>query len=264
MSMPPPPPPPPPGPPPPPPPPGPPPPPPIPPGGMYQPPAPGEGPLSVGAVLSRGWAAFRARLKDFVIVAVIVGVINGLLGALINGDDPETAGLLLVAAISVVVSIIGSLATTRLALAAVDHEPMAIGALFQQATSRAGAYLLWSIVAAIIVAIGLVLCVLPGLIAAFFLCLVPFAAMERRADGENPLGASFAAVKEQSGNIILVFLVFLGLLIAAAVIATILGVIPVLGPILGAILQFALTSFGLCSFAVIYRNTMMGRTAQRL
>ena len=242
----------------------PPPPPPPPPSFGAPPPSGGAGGLGVGDVLSRGWAAFMSRLKDFAIVAVGVGVINGLLSAVLRSGSPGNGRIALLGLVTVIVSIVGSLVTTRLSLAAIDNDARPLGELANQAMGRAGAYLGWTIVAGLIVMVGIVLCILPGLAAAFFLCLVPFAAMEVRAGGANPIQASFDAVKQQAGNVFLVFLVFLGIAIATAIVAGILGLIPVLGPIVGAIIQFGLSCFGLCAFGTIYRNTAMGRSAVRL
>ena len=240
----------------------PPPPPPPPYGGGYIPEGTG-GPMGVGQILSRGWATFKSRLPDFVKIAVIVGVINGVLGfALSRGDNISRGRLGLVALIGFVVSIVGSLITTRIALAAVDGDATPFAGLSSQAMARAGGYLGWTLLTGLIVAVGLVLCILPGLAAAFFLCLVPFAAMEGRS-GTSPLSASYNAVKEKAGEIILVFLVFIGIAIVVAIVAGILGFIPLIGNIIGSALQFAVTSFGLCAFATIYRNSSAGRVGAR-
>jgi uncharacterized protein involved in cysteine biosynthesis len=132
------------------------------------------------------------------------------------------------------------------------------GALAGEATSKIGSYIGWTLVAGLIVFAGALLCLLPGLVAAFFLMFVPFLAIELTS-GTNPLVGSFNAVKEQAGNLILLFLVFIGLGIALAIVGLILGLIPVIGQILSSVLQFALFGFALCTLAVVYRASAVGR-----
>lgn len=240
----------------------PPPPPPPPYGGGYVP-AGSSGPMGVGDILSRGWAAFKSRLPDFVKIAIVVGVVNGVLGfALSRGDNVSRGRLGLVALVGLVVSIVGSLITTRISLAAVDGDATPFAGLSSQAMARAGGYLGWTLLTGLIVAIGFVLCILPGLVAAFFLCLVPFAAMEGRS-ATSPLSASFNTVKEKAGEIIRVFLVFIGIAILVAIVAGVLGFIPLIGNIIGSVLQFGLTCFGSSAFATIYRNSSAGRLGAR-
>lgn len=214
--------------------------------------------LTVGEALSRGWASFMKRWVDFVIIAVIVGVIAGVFSWLLLRDNFSTVRVLIWTFISLALAVLASLWQTKISLAAVDGDERPFGALVSEAMGKLGPYLGWTIVAGLIVFVGLVLCVLPGLIAAFFLMFVPFLAIEMRREG-NPIADSFNAVKEQAGNLILLFLVFVGLAIVASIISSILNFIPLIGGIAGSIIQFVLFGFTLCTLAGVYRASAIGR-----
>ena len=214
--------------------------------------------LSVGQALSKGWESFVKRWVDFLIIAVIVGVIAVVFSWLLVRDNYNAGRLLLWSFISLALAVLASLWQTMVALAAVDGDERPFGTLVSEAMGKLGAYLGWTIVAGLIVFVGLVLCVLPGILAAFFLMFVPFLAIEMRRQG-NPLSDSFNAVKQEAGNLILVFLVFLGLAIVASIISSILNFIPLIGGIAGSIIQFLLFGFTICTLAGIYRASAIGR-----
>ncbi len=214
--------------------------------------------LSVSEALSNGWTAFTRRWVDFVIIAVAVGVVAGIFQWLLVRDDVNAFRLLLWTFISLALSVLSSLFFTKISLASVDRDERPFGALLSEAMGKLGPYLGWTIVAGLIVFVGLILCVVPGLIAAFFLMFVPFLAIEMRRQG-SPIGDSFAAIKEQAGSLILLFLVFLGLAIASTIIGSILNFIPLIGGIAASIIQFILFGFVLCTLAGVYRASAIGR-----
>lgn len=228
------------------------------------PPPPSEGypgggsSLTVGEALSRGWDAFVKRWVDFLIIAVIVGVVGGVFSWLLLRDDVNVWRWGLYAFISLVLGVLASLWQTKVSLAAVDGDERPFGTLVSEAMTKFGSYLGWVIVAGLIIFVGLILCILPGIVAAFFLMFVPFVAIEMRRQG-NPIADSFNAVKEQAGNLILLFLVFVGIAIVSSLISGILSYIPLLGSIAGSIIQFVLFAFTLCTIAVVYRSSAIGR-----
>jgi uncharacterized protein involved in cysteine biosynthesis len=152
-----------------------------------------------------------------------------------------------------------SLFQTKLALSAADEDRRSFAELRGEAMTKLGPYVGWTILAGLIISVGVLLCVLPGLIAAFFLLFVPFLAIEMTR-GVNPLVGSFNAVKEKAGSLILLFLVFVAIVIGLGIVSFVLGFIPLLGPIVTAILQFVLFGFALCTLAVVYRASGIGRS----
>lgn len=235
----------------------------------------------VAAALTLGWQAFMARIKDFAIVAIalglIFGVVTGLLTLVLVGgastvkNDPvtgqatvnggalgATVGLMLVTILAFfVVGIIGSAIETRLALAAVDDEETGLRDVAREAMSRIGPYFGWGAASFGIVMVGFVLCFIPGIAAAFFLMLVPFIVIEGRIR-DNPLRDSVRAVKERAGELIIVFVVIFGLNLVVSFITFFVGVIPFIGPIIQGILSFILGAYALCTYAVVYRSSAVG------
>lgn len=212
----------------------------------------------VGELLTKGWGALMSRFVDFLVVAVVAGVISGLINFIFVRDEPTTGGFFIVWLFSLVIGVLVSLVFTRLSLAAADTDSRSLGALVSDAMSKLAPYIGWTILASLIISIGLVLCFLPGIVAAFFLMFVPFLALAG-PPGVNPLVGSFNAVKEQAGNLILLFLVFLGIFVVAVVASFVLGFIPLIGQIAGQIITFGVLAFALTTLAVTYRSSAVGR-----
>jgi hypothetical protein len=198
------------------------------------------------------------RFKDFLILAIVAGVIVGIVAWIYTENVNAFTGFLYFV-VTLVVSVLVSLFQTKLGLAAADRDQRSFAELRGEAMTKLGPYIGWTLLAGLIISVGVVLCVLPGLIAAFFLLFVPFLAIEMNRGGLNPLVGSFNAVKERAGSLILLFLVFVAIAIGVGILGLVLGFIPLIGPIVAAIVQFVLFGFALCTVAVVFRSSAVGR-----
>ncbi|MCC7077858.1 MAG: hypothetical protein IT198_12090 [Acidimicrobiia bacterium] len=244
-------------------------------------------PLSVGEAINRGWAAFQARIKEFLIIGIAIGLVFGIIMALVLffwlgaaddtviSVDPETGALtdastgffagffgsmIVVGLLFAIGSVIAAVIMTRISLAAVDGESqLEFGDLARQAMKKFWPFVGWSIVAYLIIMVGFFLCVLPGIVLAFFLAFVPFIVMDRdRLPGTNPISGSFNAVKDQAGNLILIFLIVLVIGFGVGLVGYLVALIPFVGPVVQYVIQLLFAGFALCTYATVYRASPLG------
>ena len=230
----------------------------------------------IGTGLKLGWETFVRRIKDFLIVAAIFGVVAGvLLGVVglffasseVTVDESGTASLgllgagivlaLVTAVVVAILSLFVDLYNTKLALGSFDQEDKSLGDLAKEANKRFGAWLGWGILKWLLIMVGLVLCILPGIIAAFFLAFVSFVVVDNRTR-ENPLKASFDAVKDNWLNVLVVIIIVNIGTFVAQLIGSILGFVPFLGPIIQYFITFLIAAAGLCFLVPLFRSTAVG------
>ncbi|MCC7078393.1 MAG: hypothetical protein IT198_14815 [Acidimicrobiia bacterium] len=236
-------------------------------------------PLGVGEALRRGWAAFQTRLKDYLVVAIAFGLAAGILlavfvlGWLALGvtSDPDANGLapLVVAGlvafglvsylVMMAASVFVQVLDTRIALAAVDGElQYGLADLARQARTRFWPFLGWTLLAGLVTAA--VSCIpLGGVVASFFLLFVPFIVLDHgRLPGVNPLTGSFEAVKDQAGNLILVYLALLGIAIPVVGVTFVTMLFPPLGIVVLLTVGMLYGAFVSTTIAVVYRASPLG------
>lgn len=183
--------------------------------------------------LTYGWRKFTQNLGPFLGMTVLLGAIalgfsfvSELLlqtGPTVPGPaDPFTGeptqvrepGIGAIAAsgvlsiISAIVQFVIAAALIRAALDVVDTGSASIDTMFTRIPW------LHMVLAAILVAlvsmVGLILCIIPGIIAAFLLSFTNFAVVDGNS-ATDAMGASFRFTKANAGPVLLLFLVFLGL-----------------------------------------------------
>lgn len=192
-----------------------PPPPPPPPGpaGQVPPPPPASGGpgqrLSAGEAISYGWDAFKAQAGPLVVFVLVILLTNTLL-ALLAPDNLVLSTLW--AALQLFISLVIGLGVIRAALAVLDGRTPYVNDLFS--TSRLLPYAIASVLVALIVTAGLILCLIPGLIAMFLLQFYGFAILDDRDANPDPIGAmrrSFEVVKGNVGSLLLLALACMGI-----------------------------------------------------
>ncbi|MFT4287929.1 hypothetical protein [Nocardioides sp.] len=210
-----------------------PPPPPPPPGGGYGAPPPsggygapptGPGGYSVGDALSYGWKKFQENLGPILLVSLIliVGtVVASLIGLFIQGaitPDPSVTvredgtvtssaggGVLITLISTGVSSALQFLASTVLgaivirgALDLTEGRSLDIGSIFSRLDF--GGLIVLGLLNAVIVGIGFVLCVIPGIIAMFMLYYSTYFLIDKGLPPVESLKASFNMVKDNLGQ----------------------------------------------------------------
>jgi len=194
-----------------------------------RPPIPNPGDLAVGPIVSRTIEILLAR---FVPLAGTVAVVYSpyLLYVLARGTgagDP-TRGFVP----WLLQMLLGPVATAAATHAVVQHlrgRDVAIGAAVGAATARLGTYIGVALVAGLLIAVGLVLLVVPGLIA---MCALAVAAPVAVLEGRDVSGALGRSIDLTAGHRMTIFLIFLAFVLIGAIFGYVLGL-------------FGLGSFGL-------------------
>ncbi len=172
----------------------------------------GAAAFSVGDALSYGWNKFVQYIGQIIVIVLIIFaiqlVLNILSQALQAGSDSFFVGITLgfvLTAVSIFVSFLLQAGLIRAALAITRGEAPEPSMLFQ--TDRLGPYAVASIVVALLIFVGLLLCCIPGLIVAFFTYFFGFYVIDRGVDPIESIKSSVSLVQENFGNVLLLMIV---------------------------------------------------------
>jgi hypothetical protein len=148
--------------------------------------------VTVGGVLGEAWRLYTRFFTRFFVIAVIVYLIVNLVNAAVSTLFGGGVGAsLLLALITTVVSLVGTFWLQGALVFAVDDVrdgriDSSIGEVFERVRPRLGTLILAGILAALGIAFGLVLLIVPGLIFLTWWCLiVPVIVLEGKAVGES-------------------------------------------------------------------------------
>lgn len=200
----------------------------------------------IGAILSRSFNLLFAQIGQYLIISLavilpmfLISMLGSMLliGFLSAGYYGSEAGLAAVfgagTAFTLVMSLIGliggSVLTGALVHAAdkqISGDTVSFGGSYKAAFAKWVPLLLVTLVVGLAVGVGSMLLIIPGLVAAFFLCLAPLAVMLENAGLGSALGRSCSLALKAPGEIIVIALI-------AFVASFILALIPVLGWFLG-------------------------------
>jgi hypothetical protein len=164
---------------------------------MYQQP---NAPQSIGGVLDSGFQLYRESLSQ----AYLLAAIGALVMAPVNLLQPYfirtgvtgligTSGLLIIAA--VVVSVVFYAGLIARIDAVARGATISLGQALSLAVQRAGTMILSGFITVIVVAIGLCLLIIPGLIFMIWLLFAPFAVVIERRGALDSLSYSRAIVR---------------------------------------------------------------------
>lgn len=177
------------------------------------PPAPGyggqpSGGYSVGTAWSYGWSKFTAHLGQIliaVLVLVAVQVVIQIISYMLS--DTYILSWLLSLASWVISMIIGA-GIIRGALDITEGKELDPKTLLTP--NRLGEVIVASLLISVLTFVGLILCVIPGLLVAFFTSFTLYFLMDRPDLGAiDAIKASFEFTKSNAGDVILWFLVCL-------------------------------------------------------
>lgn len=189
----------------------------YPPPGGYSPAPTGPAPFSVTEAFTYGWQGFTRNIGPLAIIALVViaaQLVTQVLQRLFDNWVLDLSANLVGAFISLVIS----LGLIRAALIIIDGGRPKVEDVVS--TDGIGSYIVASLLVAAIVTVGLVLCIVPGLIAGFLLQFFGYAIVDRRVDAtttapnSDPIGALRASFAVTSANA--VPLILLALLALAA------------------------------------------------
>jgi uncharacterized membrane protein len=190
----------------------------IPPGGSAR--------VDIGESLTWGWNKFKDNAGPLVIVmlAAFVGLLVGglVLGLLRSAADNFFTWLLVSAVGQVALFVLGGflqIGVYQSALAIADGRRVEPAKMFR--TDMLGAFLIATLLTSLMVGIGVVLCILPGIVLAYLTYLTPFYVLDQRM---APVEAIRTSIQVTSSNLatllpfsIVIFLVYLAGAIACCV-----------------------------------------------
>ncbi len=183
------------------------------------PPVPGAAPFQVGDAFNYGWKKFQEYLGPILIAMliflVVAGVVNAI-GALFAGGfeeitDPDdigigmffTFGYLVFSLLGALVSLLIQAAVVRGALEITKGERIDLNTFLS--TENLGQIVLAAILLAIGTAIGLILCIIPGLILIFYSQFTYQFIIDKGLPAFDAIKASFDLVNRNLGSVVGLF-----------------------------------------------------------
>ncbi|MFJ2668693.1 hypothetical protein ACIO14_30540 [Nocardia fluminea] len=195
--------------------------------GQQQPGYPPAGPtLGVGDAIGYGWTKFKDNALvwiGMVVVAFLIqAVISFLFGLGNSGDTDYDGGVsfgfglwqILGTIVSTVIGYLISAAFVRGSLHETDGNKPGFGSFFQ--FTNVGAVIIAGLLVGLATGIGLLLCVLPGLVVAFFTWWTMQFVIDRDQDGVTAIKSSFSAISSNAGPLLLLALALFGINIVGA------------------------------------------------
>jgi uncharacterized membrane protein len=165
---------------------------------------PGQPQLDVGDAVSYAWKKFQQYAGPLILIVLIVVVVN-LIGAVLRFTIDSFVVGALVAVLFWIIGQIVTIGVINASLMVTRGETPEVGKVFS--TEYLGPFIIGSILYGLIVLIGLILCIIPGIIAAFMLSFYGFYILDRGLSPTDALTASFNLVKDNFGKVFLVILV---------------------------------------------------------
>jgi uncharacterized membrane protein len=196
----------------------PPPPPPPPPGGAMPPPPPvgpapaGSG-IPVGAAFSWGWNKFTQDVGPWILIALVLLGIN-IVVAVIRFAAANSGGFfvqLILGAVGLVVGYIAWYGLVNASLQVTEGQRADVGRAWN--LDKFGNFFLTALLEGIIVGVGFILCVIPGIIFGILLFFAPFFAIDKNMKPVDALKASWAITTKNFGNVFVFLLAALGVYI---------------------------------------------------
>lgn len=201
---------------------------------------------SAPEAIGYGWRAFQqyaGPLLAATLIAILVPVVVQGIGVALGGGqvfrieantdsgfDYEFSGLGLVfQLVSMLVSMFLSAAVIRLGLDIVDGNEVSVGAMFTRINF--GQVLIAAILLSIAMTIGLVLCVLPGLVVAVLTFMTNYFIVGKQQDAITAIKSSVSLVTSNFGSLVVLFLLSV-LCMFAGLLACCVGIV-VAAPVVG-------------------------------
>ncbi|AYJ51914.1 hypothetical protein D8W71_16370 [Rhodococcus sp. P1Y] len=179
--------------------------------------------LSVGDALSFGWNKFKNNAGVWIGIVVIAAVIQIVVNLIFSGSRDSGTDLSAVfgiwaiigAVVSAIVGYLVNAALIRGALHEVDGNKPSIGSFFQFA--NVAAIVLASVIVGILVFVGLVLLVIPGIALAFLTWWTLQFVIDRNEDALTAIKSSFRAISSNAGQLFVLALALVGINILGAI-----------------------------------------------
>ncbi len=170
------------------------------------------------------------------------------------GAGIAAGGMFLVGMLSGFIGLLTHSMTVVMADTALKGEQTSLKLGWTRTISRIVPVIIASILIGIIVTVGMIMLVLPGIVLAFFLMFTLVAIMIDNLGAFKAIGHSFKTVSRNFGATFITFLVLIGLAILTMIISAILALIPILGAILSLFVSALFTGFITIFIVRVYRE----------
>ena len=161
---------------------------------------------------------------------------------------------LLIMGLSIVLSMVAGGATVAMAHDALVGRATSLASGLAAAQRRLGDLVVASILASIVIMIGFMLFLVPGLIAAFFLLYTLPEVMLGGTSGTGALSTSVKLVSSHLGDSLIVAVGLLVIGVLVGIVGMIFRFVPVLGALVSVILQAALAAYAAAVIVAAYRR----------
>lgn len=176
--------------------------------------------FSIRDVFARGWAVFREN-ASLLIFAHLIAVAAQALPAPVPTESEGLRGLLVI--VSALLSFVIGLGLVRIALDLVDGRPSRVMDVFSRAYQVFG-YVIASILHAAVTGIGLLLLIVPGVIAGVSFSMWPYFMVEHEMGPIESMKASWALTRGSRGRLVLYFIASIGVILLG-ILALLVGVV---------------------------------------
>jgi uncharacterized membrane protein len=216
--------------------------------------------MSVGEILDNAFTLYRQRFPILMGISIVFLGVPTLLNVYVelSGGALEQGGLFLVAFI---LSSLGALPAAAAIVSVVSEAALGhsaeLGSSIRRGLNRAVRLFVAGLAAYILIALGCLALVVPGIvIACGYSVVVQAVVLEDLASGTDALGRSWALTKGYKGKAfklaLAFFLLFFVPFMAAAVVASMMPALMVLFTVGAQILSFVLTPLFSCVFTLFY------------
>ncbi len=198
--------------------------------------------MDIMGVLKNG---IEVSKKNYIIFVPTIAVmaIMFVLSLILIGVGAMMAGVFLISIIGMILGLFAHGMTIGMAKEAIDTGSTSLASGINIAVSRFVPLLIAAIVVGIIVTIGLLLLIIPGLIAAFLLMFTFVAIVVDNMGAVEAMKKSFEVIKSQLSDAIILFIALIVVGVIFIIANMILNVIPFLGQLLGMILMGIFTGY---------------------
>jgi len=183
---------------------------------------PAQPPADIGAAFSYAWRKFTQNAGPIILIAlaVFLGIavfqaISFFVQRSANGGFGAFFLSLIFAGLAAIVGFVLEYGVVRAALAVVDGRPVTFAEAWNM--DRFGPFVIAAILRGLIVFVGLLLCIIPGLIASFLLIFTPFFVIDKQLSPTESISASFNLVKSRAGLLVLFAIVAVVIYFAGAI-----------------------------------------------
>jgi MFS family permease len=170
------------------------------------------------------------------------------------GAGIAAGGMFLVGILSGFIGLLTHSMTVVMADTALKGEQTSLKLGWTRTLQRIVPVIIASVLIGIIVTVGMIMLVLPGIVLALFLMFTLVAVMVDKLGAFKAIGHSFRTVSRNFGTTFITFLVIIGLAILTMIISTILALVPILGAILSLLVSALFTGFITIFIVRVYRD----------